>query len=227
MRAISYVLSGIVACNFRERSNSQEWKSALLWSWSLFHVRQFPCMQSTVRMSCMGSCIHLSTKDSDLKVGVRKNTNTWPLALLLFLLLCVYVFYIHYELIALSMSMTDIIITTVKSASPGRLYVTWTLTLPVEPADWQKHRSWSVKRWPDKKPVGPAIYIVSKSRSCETECHRAYLLVVEIIQRWICFLCQATVTLHQGQGHTKEHPHECHAWDSIVMPILNGRLVGR
>ena len=63
----------------------------------------------------------------------------------------------------------------------------------------------------------------------------AACLVVKIIQRWICFLCQspwynrrgwpsvtiqlsilcqATVTLHQGQGHQSEN-------ESTVMPSLN------
>ena len=33
-------------------------------------------------------------------------------------------------------------------------------------------------------------------------------LVVETIQRWGFILCQATVTLHQSQGHRNEHEHD-------------------
>ena len=36
-------------------------------------------------------------------------------------------------------------------------------------------------------------------------------LIVEITQCWFVFLCQATVTLHQGQCHQQEHEHVCHA----------------
>ena len=54
----------------------------------------------------------------------------------------------------------------------------------------------------------------SNLRSCETESNRACLLLAYLsrtLNAEYVFLCQATVILHQGQGHRNEHHFMCHA----------------
>ena len=46
-------------------------------------------------------------------------------------------------------------------------------------------------------------------------------VVVELIQRMMFFLCQATVTLHQGQGHRNQYEDIYAIYNSTFMPNVN------